>query len=171
MPRGTPVTDNQIKEIEVMLQNGFTPGDTAKELKIDRQTVYRIKAMLGGFNGVRATASHLDETQRAALFEQYTQNRPVQELMENFALTSGTFYQLLREHDIPTRTTAQTDSKTQALNDAVAMYINGDPVWKILHATGVNNNKLNLELHLREIPLRRQPKSRKPELVDKATVE
>ena len=85
----------------------------------------------------------------------YTTNMPVPELLQKHSITYQKLYTILDKLNIPLRSHASIPSRQAFLDQAVQMYQDGIPLWKIQDETGVHQPTLHAALHTRNIPLRR----------------
>lgn len=154
MAKGVALTPQLREEMLVMSKDGFSATDIARETGLNVQTVYRTLSING--LGKRDTISNVPSDELPKLIERYRNpNESVTEILADFNISAATLYEILRASGVPTRAKAAEDDKANKLDDAIAMYNANEPIWKISNATGVSGYKLNMELHRRGLPLRR----------------
>lgn len=94
----------------------------------------------------------------ASIIADYQQDVRVPEILAKHNIGYSRLYTILNAAKIPLRQAQATEGREAALEQALKMYQEGQPLWKIQEETGVAQPRLHAELHARNIPLRRPRK-------------
>lgn len=154
MARGIAMTDTVKEEIINMKEAGFSPGDISKETGVHLQSVYRVLGM-NGLEPGDARKAIPTPSEVVEMLGDYAKDMSVGDIVRKYRTNVTTFYAILRESGIETRVEKQKRERTEALEDAITMYVNGSAIHEIHAATGIPPYTMNLELHKRGIQLRR----------------
>lgn len=158
MPRGVKTEARTKAEILSLAQSDppSKPDAIATELGVSLNTVYRVLREANLIGALLAPErAHLSQEATAKLIEEYLSNADVAELMKQYSLSQASFYRLLRDNDVPTRSELAQEQRRRALDDAISMYRQGIKIWRITQVTGISGYKLNKAIHDRDVPMRR----------------
>lgn len=138
--------------IITMASSGFSVKDIANEVEVSESTV---RSVLKLHNiELKDAPPKLNEREQNVI-EAYKGDTPVPQILQQFEFTYTKLYTLLERTKTPLRKSHALKARETMIEQAVKMYEEGTPLWKITQETGVAQPKLHAELHLRNIPLRR----------------
>lgn len=150
----------QILEMTDMYNAGGSPAAIADAYGIELLHLMEVLKEQGAVikERRRTVFERYDEDMLDELSHMYARGDRVADICAQFSLSVNTFYHLLRELGIPTRTQSpEALSGFQvALDKAVQLYKEGFPYWKIESETGVSQQSLVRALHKRGIQMRNQ---------------
>lgn len=149
------MTKNEERDIEIvqMHQAKLSNVAIAEEMDVSVSTVKRVLKEAGLKAQPRDAGLPI-----AQIIDEYQTERPIKAILGQFEISYTKLYMILAENDVPVRRDTQAIARERQLDEAVAMYKMGSPLYKIVADTGVSQPTLHAELHKREVPLRRPRK-------------
>jgi len=137
-------------EILKMFDSHMSPTQIATELELSLATISSVLKRHGRAKMVKPPSPEETEIGNA-----YATGVDIPELLQKYSLTYTRLYALLSKLEIPLRRSSEAVGRKNSLDQAVALYQQGVPLWKIKSETGVAQPTLHDALHTRKIPLRK----------------
>lgn len=143
---------NTEKEAEIleMHDNGVHINSIAEEMGLSTTAIRNVLKKHG-----RATFVKKPIHDEEAIINQYLQQMPMQDILEEHQLTYSMLYGILAKHQVAPRRIADADSRQHRLDAAIKMYQEHYALWEIARETGIAQPTLHAELHKRGMQLRR----------------
>lgn len=143
---------NTEKETEIleMHDSGVHINSIAEEMELSTTAIRNILKKHG-----RTTIVKKPFHDEEAIINQYLQQMPMQDILEEHQLTYAMLYGILAKHQVTPRKIANADSRQHRLDTAIKMYQEHFALWEITRETGIAQPTLHAELHKRGMQLRR----------------